>query len=310
MAVSTVHVLHGIQTPTTFYSQLEEATPSPQASVMPGYPAGIHNPLFKGIKGLKPSVPFRTTQLKTLLLQTGLYGADQSAGNVDLFYRKVTNLGTREADATAAHTRMRMAKAFLYTKSLNARHQGEATAEAEVIPIFDGTNVPIVAAGSVALGGTSSAVEFFGLGPISINGIALPGDIDLTIDFGIELIRIGSASEAYDSFVAIRAINPIITIRSLTIESWASYGIVGAALSSTGFVGYLRKLNADVSGGTAYVSDATAQHIKLSAANGFVAVNNSSGGANNEVGTELKIYPRSTTATASPMSIDTASTIT
>jgi hypothetical protein len=308
MGVSTVHILHGIQTPAQFYSQVEDATPQSGLSSMIGTPAGLVSPLFMGIRGAKPNVSFRTTQLATLLAECGLYGADLSAGNTDLFYRKVTNLGTREAAITATHTRMRIAKAFMYWRSITARHQSEATAEANLVAVFDGTNVPIVSTGSVALSGTPTAAEFFGLGPISINTVALPSDTEMSIDLGVEMLTAGSNSEVYDSFVAVKAIRPVITIRSLSIESWATYGLIGTALTS--FSGYLRKCNADAAGGVAYVADATAQHIKFTATAGIITVDQTSGGGASEAGTSLKIYLRSATQGAAPLTISTASAIT
>lgn len=308
MGVSTVHILHGIKTPSQFYSQVEDATPQSGLSSLIGAPAGLVSPLFMGVRGAKPSVSFRTTQLATLLAECGLYGADLSAGNTDIFYRKVTNFGTREADATTTHTRMRMTKAFMNWRSITARHQSEATAEVNLTAMYDGTNAPIVSTGSLALSGTPTAAEFFGLGPISINTVALPGDTEMTIDLGVEILTAGSNSESYDSFIAVKSVRPVITIRSLSIESWASYGIIGTALTS--FAGYLRKCNADASGGVAYVADATAQHIKFTASAGIITVDQTSGGGSSEAGTTLKIYLRSASASTAPLTIATASAIT
>jgi hypothetical protein len=308
MGVSTVHVLHGIKTPTQFYSQVEDATPQTGISQLIGTPSGLVSPMFLGVKGAKPVINFRTTQLATLLTETGLYGADLSAGNTDLMYRKVTNLGTREADASTVHTRIRAAKAFMNWRSLTARHQQEATAEATVWSVFDGTNVPLVATGSVALAGTPTAAEFFGLGPITINTVALPGDTEMSIDLGVELYQLGSGSETYDSFLAVKAVHPVITLRSLTIESWASYGLIGAPL--TAFAGYLRKCCADAAGGVAYVADATAAHIKFSATTGIISVDQISGGGSTEASEVLKIQCRSSAPTAAPLTIATGQAIT
>jgi len=308
MSVFTIHILHGIQTPAQFYSQVEEATPAPAAQHFLGQGAGLYQPLFRGIRGLKPEVPFRTTQLATLLTEAGIFGADLSAGNTDLYYRKATNLGTRVALATATHTRLRMAKAMLYWRRITARHNAESSADAHLLALYDGSNAPLDPVGSVACAGTPTAAEFFSLGPVVINQTPIAGITEADIDLGIELIQAGSASEPYDTFVGIRSINPVITLRGLSLEAWTSVGLVGTALTSLSV--YLRRANSDASGGAPYVADAVASHIKFTATNGLIAVQNTQGGGHSEATTGLQLHLRAASASTNALAVTVGSTIT
>ena len=287
MSVSTVHVLHGVKTPAQFYSQIEEHTSSPRIASMLGTPSGHYEPLFQGVKGVMPDVTFKTTQLTTLFTELGLYGASMAAGNTDLFFKKVTDLGKREAAATTTHTRLRMSQAYMYWRSLTAGHQAEAKADVRIMTTYDGSNNPLVPAGSLALSGTMTAAEYFCLGPVSINTVAINGIQDCTIDLGVETIEAGSDSDLYNTFCAIRHLTPVITLRGLAAEHWATYGINGTAL--TGLVLYLRKLNKNVASGLPYVANATAEHIKFTASAGVITLDESSGAGKSELTTTLRI---------------------
>lgn len=287
MSVSTLFVLHGINSYLNFYSQLEDTTPQANHQMIQSYAAGFPEPLFTGVVGLKPDVTFRCSQIATLIGDFGLFGSDLSSGNTDLYYKKLVNRGNRVADATTSHMRFRMAKAFGYMRSITAGHQSEAKADVRIVPIYDGTNVPIIPAGSVALAGTPSSAEHFCLGPISINGSALPGAQNMTLDFGCQVDESGSDSEPWTSFLSLENIRPTITITGLAIEPWTSYGVIGTALTS--FTMYLRKVSKEATGGVPYIADGTGAHIKFTATAGLITPISSSGGDNTKVTTGLKI---------------------
>jgi hypothetical protein len=308
MGVSIVHVLHGVKTPNSFYSQVEDVTPALAANFLTGTPAGLPQPLFAGVKGYKPDIRFGVTQLKTLFAECGLFGADLSSGNTDLLYKRVANKATRVADATTQHARFRLNDAFMYWTSLAAGHQREAKAEARIKPIYDGTNAPVVPVGNAALAGTPTSAEWFTLGPISINTVALDGVQDITLDLGVKMKELGSDSQAFDSFCAIEEIMPVLTIKGLDISPWATYGVQGTAL--TALTLYLRRCNNNAASGTAYVPDGTASHIKITATAGLITVDNTTGGGNKEASTGLRIALQAPSATTNSITIATDQAIT
>ena len=195
---------------------------------------------------------------------------------------------------------------MMYVKSIQANHQGRATAEVRICGVYDGTNAPIIPAGSIALTGlTPSAAEYFSLGPVEINTDTLDGVQDMSLDLGVETIERGSASEIFDTFIAIKQINPKFTIRGLATEPWNTYGLVGAELTAVSV--YLRKLNNLLAGGIAYVADATAGHILLGATAGTITVEDTQAGGNGEAVTGLMLDIASPDTTTNPVTINTGS---
>lgn len=304
MAVPTVFSLHGINLAgTSFLSQIDEASPTPGIQQMLGAPAGFPQPMFRGVKGLKPVIPFRTSQLATLFAANAFF-VDLSAGNTDLIYRSMTNLGTRGALSSSLHTRIRLNKGWWVCKEIQARLQQEATAQVELFAVYDGTNAPMVAAGTVSATGTPIAAEHFALGPVSVNGVQLAGAQEVTIDPGFQLIQL-SGNYPYDAFIGIKSSDPKITIKGVDITPWSSYG-VSAAISSATI--YLRKMNADGANGLPYIADATAAHILFSATNGLITVN-SSGGGQSEATSEITLYLRPSDSAHDALSVAVAQSI-
>ncbi|MBW3538771.1 MAG: hypothetical protein KY476_00725 [Planctomycetes bacterium] len=295
MPVSKVFVLGALSTPNNNYTELEDATPTPTAEVMHEMAVGHPQPLFTALRSIKPEVVARLLQVGTAFAEFGLLGKDHSAGNTDLFYRAAVDLGSMEAIATAAHVRLRMANAFCYLRSVKASHRQNASCELATVPTYDGVNEPIVPAGSQTLSITPAASEFYGLGPVKLNGTTLDGVQEFDVDFGVELIEAGDASDIWNTFIAIRMIKPVITIKGFNEEHWATYGIKGTALTS--FTAYLRRKSSDGHN----VADGGGTHASISlpaGAGGLIVVENSSGGISDPAQTSLKIYPRAQSGAA------------
>ena len=275
MAVATAHVLHGIQSssPSAFISQISNARASTGIDVLVAKAAGFPEPLFTGNQHQEPGITFDSTQIASILTLTGLTIGSLTAGNTDLWFKKLTHLASRAADASAVHTRIRMAEAFLVCNRISAGHRQEAVAQCRIGAIYDGSNEPMVPAGSTALAGTPTSAEHFFAGPVFINGTQVFGVQDIEIDFGRTLIEAGGESELYNTFVAEEGIAPVITIRTLDLP-WTAFTINGTALTSMSV--YLRK-QATV-GKTA---NATAEHIKFAATSGLIVLDESEAGDNN-----------------------------
>jgi len=307
MAVSQVYVLHGVQTPNVFYGQITQHANSSGVDQMLQYSAGYPVPLYRGVRGAKPIVTFTTTQLATLIGECGIYGVDQSGGNVDLYYRLATDRGSRASPTATVHYRFRMQNAFMFWRRIQANNQGEATAEVTIYGLFDGTNPPVVPAGSTALAGTPTAAESFGLGPIVINGSVYSGFQSASLDLGVELIERSDQSDPWMSFCGIKQLNPIVTASGLNPAAWTTLGVLGSNLTS--FILYLRKRNLDCAGDAAYVADGTSQHIAVSSSKGMIMPQQSSGGGNTELITGIWAGLVSPDGTSDPLSVSAAATI-
>ena len=303
MSVSVGYVLHGIVTPSSFYSQLESASPRSGVGSFNVIPAGHTQPLFVGAHEVKPEITFGTHQLATALAEFGILGSDLSAGNVDFHYKKLDELADRVADASTAHIRLRAAEAFGYLQSISANQGQLATASGTLALAYDGTNAPLVPAGSLALGGTPTGTENFTLGPVSINGSAVNGVQSMSIELNPEVIMLSGDGEVYSTFIAIKSIAPVVTITTHTLDAWASYGLGGTALSA--FSAFLRKKDADGDN----IANATASHIGFSGATGKVTVESSDGTGSDPATATIKIELRAANAAGNALTVNTATAI-
>jgi len=301
MSVATVHVLHGIQNAGMFLSQITSARPVTGIEKISGMPAGLPFPLFVAESGQSPSCSFETAQVATVLTQTNAVSGivDLSGANTDLLLKKVQQLGRRVADASLAHKRLRLSQAYLVLDRITAGHNKIATATCRLFALFDGTNAPIVAAGSVALTGTPTAAEYFLAGPMELNvdgggAVVVPAVQDVTIDFRRQLVQAGGDGELYPTFGAAKSYAPLVTIRTFNCD-WDTYGINGHTITSA--VWYLRKR------GTPPIADATAAHIKFSAAAGMFAIEETSSGGNEPAVTTITSELVGASAAAEPISV-------
>lgn len=286
MSVASAWVLYGVQTPSSFYGSLQDATPAPVLDLLTEFAGGHPEPLFTGVQGAGPEIVFSTFQVGTAFAEFGHKGADLSAGNVDLFYRLADDHGDRVAPASMAHVRLRMANAFAYIRSFRAGRRQNATCEIRIVSPFDGANAPIVPAGSQALGGTPAGTEFYHLGPVSVNGAAVDGVQELAGELNPELAELGDDAEIYSSFVYLRRVRPVLTLRGLDAQAWATYGLTGTALTAA--AAYLTRRDPD--GGNE--TDISTVHAKVSGTNGLISVDRTSGGQDSEAETALQLNLR------------------
>lgn len=307
MPVSSLGVLHGIQNSSTFLSQISNVRATTDIQNIIAESAGLPFPVFTGPMAISPSLAFDCTQLKTILDLTGALSSivDLSGANTDLYFKAVTDLGRRLADATGGHIRFRMSQAYLALNQITAGHNSEASASCIIGTTYDGTNAPLVAAGSTALSGTPTGATHWLAGPVSLNGSALVGIQDVSIDFGRRLIIVAGDGELYPTFCACQFYSPTITFRTYT-HAWQTYGIVGTALSGSAgaCTSYLRKVSS-----TGRVADGTAQHIKFTGTTGTIQVDEATGGNNDPSMVTVRVTLVGADASTEPIAVDTASQI-
>jgi hypothetical protein len=305
MAVATAHVLHGVQTPTSFLSQLESGRIVCGLEIQTGMAAGHPQPLFKAGRSQAPEFAFDTTQLATLFALSSSANAfccaDFTGGNTDFYLKRLAEHGYRQSGAN--HQRYRASHAFLLIESVRAQHQGEASASCRVLCGYDGTNEPIVPAGSQSLVGTPTADEYFAAGPVTINGAALNGVQSIEVDWGIQLLTLGGETEPWPTLYAIQSLAPRVTIECLD-HPWTTFDLEGTALSS--LTAWLRKKSSNGFN----VANGTAQHIAFTASSGIVHVQESRGGNNDEATSTVICELRAANSTANALTVSTAATIT
>lgn len=308
MSVSTGHVLHGINfaSPAALITQLTDASPEMSTELMSSYAAGHPHPLFRSIVSQKPSINFSTPQLKTILDVCGLEGVDLSSGNTDLYYRKLKDLGARESTAGTVHTRFRMAQGLLYWTGFTLPHEGQASIDCRILPTWDGTNAPLVPAGSLAVVGTPAADEEWTIGKVVINGTQLVGCKEASYNSGWQLIEESSDGEPFTTFAGLQQTDPVWTIRSLELGAWATFGTGGTAVTSWAIYGRKKAKH-----GT-NTADASAVHLAFTGTSGFIYPESTSGGGRQNqtpAVTGLRLCLTAANSSTAPMAIATTSAI-
>lgn len=303
MPVTAQYVLHGINTSSSFLSHISRASANTQAQVAKPMAAGVPGTSFAYVLQQNPDFTFDCEQVKTALDLMGCGLKDLTAGNTDLYFREVPHKGSRTSAASSAHIRLRAAKAVMVPLTLRASNGAPASLSARVICTYDGTNEPLVPAGSQALSGTP-ATERFTVGPAAINGSAINGIQDIEIDFGVTLFEQFADGELYVTFVAERERLPVVTIRTLT-AALPTLGLNGTALDgSDGLALWLRKC-----GQTGRVANGTAEHILFTGTHGLVHVPETTGGGNDPAITTIRVELQMADATTAPLSVDTTAGI-
>jgi len=303
-APSNLYVVHGMLLPsTTFLSQIQNGSISVGIQEITVTPAGFPQPMAVHTGAIRPSITFTTPQILSLLGQTGVYGYAAS-GNTDFYCKATADLGVRVADATTSHIRLRATEGLLNWLSIDAQQDGVATASCRFVPTYDGTNAPLVAAGSVALSGTPSGSECFSMGPVYHNSSALSGVTGWSLDLGISFHEVPSDGEPYLTYVGVREIAPVLTLRGVRAANLVTYSMGGLAVTSQ-LNCYLRRKTAD--GG--FYADGSSQHIEFAGTNGIILPSSASGGGNEAINDEVRILLRPASASAQALAITTSTTI-
>lgn len=305
MTISTLHRLDKITGPLAL-TQISQMKWDAGIKSMIEYPAGHTDAMFRANQEQKPLVSFTCSDLATLLGTVTLSGLAISSTPLVTYFKKATTTGN-VARATTQHRKITVNLGFLHWSSISLPHNGRGEASCVLTASYDGTNDPFVYAGSSALSGNLTATEYFGAGPVSINGSSIPGIKSINIDSGIELIQEGSDSEVWDTFVGLqRRASVVVTIKTLENVNWATLGLTGTALNgSTGLVFYARKYSAQ-----GRVANATEEHIKFTGLNGSAIPMDSDGQDSSPISDTIKVEFISSSDSVLPLTIDTTSDIT
>jgi len=310
--------LHGILLPSgAWISQLTDTTPAANVNFLTEYAAGAAAPSFRGAQGAKPEIAFTTTAVKQILDLCGFWGADLSAGNVDLYYRAATKRGVREAIADLDHLRIRCGPAvdgkggsWLYWTRITAAQDQPATIACRLVPLYDGTNPPLVGLGSQAIPAASLVTQQYTLGPVMVNGAATPGGITAwDLDLGCKADEEATDGDDFLSWIGVERHEPNLTVTLRGLGDWAAIGVPGAAL--TALAAYLRKRQPDL---VRCYSDASEVHVKIYAADnpcGLATLDTITDGGQKAAQTKLRCGLRiSNAATDYPLLKNTAIAIT
>ena len=296
MAVTAAHVLYAVQLDTILGAALlldgissYSLAAGIRESLLNG--DGSFRPKWTAVQQQAPTVEFTTTRIANALAGIGVNGAIIDADligadGLKMFFQKVTEGGTR-AGATS-HEKLTVKEGLIYPATLNATNDSDANIVYRAAITYDGTNDPIVFAGSQSLEGTPTIDEGFVCGPVTINGTTINGIQSITVDFGVTVKALFGDGQVWPTLVYVAQVRPKITVRTLDVSALrATLTLDGVAQSVTDSAVYLRKM---AEGGTR-VADATAQHIKFSIDDGMILPRTVRGDDGSEFALDFDIIP-------------------
>ena len=302
MSTSALWYLHNIRLPEGSPVDITEITDSRVAietEPLVARASGDTAPLYSGASFTNALVTFSTPQIEALLTlidTEGIATKYAGASKVLAYVRKGIPLGTREAPASVVHETFSLSENLLTWNSLRADQGGVATIDVRIRPTYDGTTLPIVAAGAAALVGTVAAGELFTLGPVSLNAANVDGLQSASWENNISLNEIGDSGSPHITYADVGAFGPVITLRSTDASILRTFGMNGTALTGSGMVFYLRRR---IASGVNH-PNASSEHIKLTATTGTIHARELSG---EQAAVELTIILTKANATTDPFAI-------
>jgi len=299
MAVSTLHTLYALNADPNsgedyLISQLVDWALDTNLSEELAAADGCVDPKYVAVMSQEPRLRVSTTALATVLGKVGISGllieASGSSGlnAVEAWLQKMLSGGTRTPPTTAEHTKLSIGNGLIIPRTINAPLNAFATYDLEISAISsDGSTSPLTITGSQQLTGSPDVTEAFVCGPVKINGSAITGIEDITVDFGIEEIVRQGDGEAYPTFVGIMNRNPSIRVRSSNVGILSTLTAAGAEQGASDSVVYLRKVD---EGGTR-VADATSEHISFTIDDGRISCQTVGGSQGEPLMAEVIITP-------------------
>jgi hypothetical protein len=305
MAISTKYVLDKIVLASgTVISEIAQHDLTPNVEQLIERSAGVPHPQFIAGQRMRGEFSFETFQVASILTECGMTAKSLAGGNTDLYFKKMTFAGTRELAATTVHKRVRMTTGMLLWTQIQASQGQAAKATCRLVVGYDGTNLPMVEVGSLALAGSLVANQFFTLGPVKIDGTFYRGVNDLTIDSGLDVLIEDADGDLYPTFLGIKSGNPTITVVGHDMEQLEDIDFEGTPIT-TAVIAFLRKKLANQQN----VVNGTAQHISFTGAAGQMTLESVKSGGNEGGMTTVKVVPISTNEVTWPIVVSTATAI-
>jgi hypothetical protein len=176
---------------------------------------------------------------------------------VTVYATEAANLGSIGGSGT--HFKTALTQGMMSLRNASCAQGGVAHGALEVAAVYDGSNAPFSYTASVSLPSTPAVQEAFTLGPVKINGTAVPGVKNLEIDFGLSYQSVSSDGNLYPTYRYLDTMKPRITLTLTDASNLNTFTLNGTAQGATASTFYFQKLTA---GGNVYAAG-SAVHIKF-----------------------------------------------
>lgn len=252
-----------------------------------------------------------TADLKEFFDECGTTGMLVDSGvngdGIIIYYQKYAQGGTRASGSVQHKTTI--GDGLLVPRTLNMPHRGICSLSADTLAISsNGVLNPLTFAETGALpAATYPAVDAtFTLGKVDLNSTQIQGVTNVSIDFGLQVIRESADSDIYPTFVSVQMIQPAITISTKHLSDTTTLTEAGVEYAASTVKIYARKRD---EGGT-FVADGTSEHISFTMGKCRVDPVSISGGASGDL--QFRITPWYTAggSAVTPITIDTTAAIT
>lgn len=306
MATATIHTLYGIECASTVVGGVGSLDIGNDVSLVEDASSGEAFNRFIALQRCRTVGNLQSKSVAALLAQSTLLGASiaSMSGGLKLYGYKAVDGGLR-AGATS-HRKFTVNKGLLVPRPITVTHPDDAVMSAEIACAYNGTNLPIVETDSQSVPSGLTDAERFGIGPVTLESVAISQITSLTIDPGVTYELVGSDGDEFETFVWVPRVTPRITIRSTNILEMASGSIpyVGLALTHANTAVYLRKRAL----GGQWVADETEEHIKFTLA-GMAYVSQPFRASNNAAAEIEIVCVGRYDGTNNPLTVDTTAAL-
>jgi len=226
------YTLSAVKNDATLIKGIQNHSINPGLQQLISSGSGAVDPSFVSSGQIQPELTFDTTAIKTALGNLGGISGEALA-NYTFFFQKMLTDGKR--GGALSHIKAVAAAGIIVPTRITAAQGGEATIGYRVVPrSADGSAAPLAFTGSQSLiEGQDKVDEVYTMGPVEINGAALDGVADWSLDFGINLEIITESGHVYPTFTGIQTRAPSFTIRTFDVEKFQGWGLGGAAQNET-----------------------------------------------------------------------------
>lgn len=205
--------------------------------VVQDYSDGNIHPTLTTLQAFAEDLQFTTNNVDKALALIGSVGECIDDGSaIEVYYSRLSACAKGPAPG-AVHRRIVITQSgatagLVYPNSFSCDHRGNASFSFSVMPETDGANSPIVIQSDIALPAELQVLidnqNRYTIGPVNLAGDVYEGVKQVSIEFGISLIRESADSVPFDEFIAIEKTANKISLTGID-PTWASSNVAGGA---------------------------------------------------------------------------------
>jgi hypothetical protein len=163
--------------------------------------------------GQKLTAGFTTEDLQAALGAIGTVSYDLASGNLVLYGSRIKASGQLDS---SNHLSFTAALGVIYPKTLQCAHQQDATLQVEAQVLGPDDTTDPLAVSTAATLPTIASVGKWTLGAMTIAGITVTENVNVSVDFGLKVQGEGADSNIRDQLISVRQVTPKITLTSLS----------------------------------------------------------------------------------------------